>query len=199
MTEKIAKRVSLYLVGAGIAQEKDRLMLEYGLFHTLSSFLHILYLFLVGFWFSVLLEIAVFSLFFCSLKGQIGGAHATGHWQCLLTFTGAALGGALLGKTLSPLPCSLAIMLFLSGASFVLVFLRAPTVHPNNPVHKKAALAKFRKKAVLTSGIQFVCAACLSFFASLSPYLICGSLGSAAAAVTLLLPIPNPNGKEGET
>ncbi len=200
MTEKLAKRFSLYLVRIGVAEGKDRELLEYGIFHALSSTLHILYLLLAGLCFSCLLEIAAFSVFFCSLKRYIGGAHAGKHWMCLLTFTGSAWAGAMLGKALSALPGSLVVMVWLSGAALLAVIGKAPVVHPNSPYQKKAALAKFRKVAVLTSGFQLaaVCATCVPPLSFLRPCLICGSLGSATAALTLFLPVPNPERREGE-
>ncbi len=58
-------------------------------------------------------------LFGMSMKRYIGGAHAGKHWMCLLTFTGSAWAGAMLGKALSALPGSLVVMVWLSGAALL--------------------------------------------------------------------------------
>ena len=198
MTEKLAYKLSICFVKNDIIPEDKRELLEYSVFHILSSILHVLLLLAAGIVFSLVFEIAVFALFFCSLKRYIGGAHATKHRTCLLSFTLLALAGAWFGSLFSEIPALRCLPVILTVTAALLILWKAPVLHPNAPRRNVQALKKFKKKAAYIAAIQIITALAVCLFRGfLSPLLFSGSLGSISAAITLLLPVPDTTGKGG--
>lgn len=198
MTELLAQRISQYLVSVGAAKEEDKEIISYGIFNFLSSATQIAVLILTGLLLGILPQIIIFAGCFGSLKRYIGGAHASRHWTCLWEFTLLANAGCL-GCALVPDNLKQGIAVAAAAVMLVLVLLKAPVTHPNNP-KSASRLKKIRAIAVKLAICQFALISAISLFAGEQAciYALCGSAGGLTAAVTLLIPIPKPKNEGGE-
>ncbi len=189
MIEKLANKISWILFNHKIIEENDRELVEYGLFHITSSALHIILLLVAGLLCSALPHIAIYSLFFCTLKQNIGGAHAAKHWACLWGFTFMALAFALIGKWIPAGTYSLFLPIALSDLARALIVWKAPVMHPNAPEQPREKLKEFRERAIKIVIVQLVVICTLLFFDQLAVFALCASFGSISAAVSLIIPI----------
>lgn len=190
MTERLAHRFALYFERQQMIESEKRDLLEYGIFHILSSVLHVLFLLAAGMMFSAITEITAFCICFCTLKHYVGGAHANTHWGCLWGFTILATLSSVgiryvYGIGLPPFTALIA-----SIVALIIILLRAPVLHPNSPVYSAKKLKNFRHKAIITGCAQLaVICVCLLCGSTLSKLAICGAAGSLASSVSLLLPV----------
>lgn len=191
MVEALALKISKYLVLVQAAEEDDQEVIAYGMFHILSSALQIGILVVFAIIFDVLLEITAYAFCFTSLKRYIGGTHATKHWMCLWGFTFLAFVSCFI--------CGIVPYYFIPYATvaattimLVLIMLKAPVPHPNNPKSKEK-LKKLRKISISFSLIQFsvILLGCIFLPESASLYLFCGAMGGLTSSITLLLPMPS--------
>lgn len=188
MTEKIAHRIALYFEQQGVVEPAKRDLAEYGIFHFLSSALHITFLIVAGKLCSVLLETTVFCLCFCTIKHYIGGAHAKKHWVCLWGFTFLSTFTSVSISHLNSVELSVLAAPIISITALGIILLRAPVLHSNSPKYPRQKLKEFRRKGIMISCIQFV-VICLLTCNSQPVLALCGSAGSMAASVSLLLPM----------
>lgn len=190
MTEKLAHRLAMYFEAQNAVCSDKLDLLEYGIFHFVSSLLHILFLLVAGILLSALAEITVFCLCFCTLKHYIGGAHAQKHWVCLWGFTLLAALSAVVVRYLDSVGLPAWVAPLASAATLLIILFRAPILHPNSPMCNPNKLAKFRKKAIGITLVQFVIiSTCLLLGGDLSMLALCGAAGGVAAAGSLLIPI----------
>lgn len=190
VTERLAHRFALYVERQGAVEADKRDQLEYGIFHFLSSSLHIFFLFVAGVLCSAIMEILAFCLCFCTLKHYIGGAHANKHWKCLWGFTLLATVSALGVRSFYIMGLPALVSLIAVVIALVVILFRAPVLHPNSPVYSHKKLKTFRRKAIAIACAQLVVICiCLRLGNTLSMLALCGSAGSLAASASLLLPI----------
>jgi len=196
MLHKLSFRIVAALMVRSDCQDKDAEIYAYGLECFLAGVLQLLALAVTGITCGCAGETALFSLFFTSLKRNIGGYHAGSHWSCIGGYTVAAVGAARLAKSL-PLGCLSSGLAFcgVCTASF-LVWRYAPAVHPHHP-KTAGEIARSRSvclRVAATHAVLIVLA--IPLFPGLSCFWLSAAGGSFAAAVTLV--IPNVRGKEGE-
>lgn len=197
MTERMARRLSRYLVREGHADPEKRELLEYGIFHIVSTIFHVLMLLAAGFIFGILPGVAAYSVCFCSLKRYIGGAHASTHWACLWGFTGAALAGAALGLMIAGTVTAPYAPVVLTVVTLALILWRAPVIHPNAPKNSKEKLRRFKGRALAIAAVQLAAVSLCAALRLFPELCACGSVGGLCASVTLLLPLPHITGKGG--
>jgi len=189
MTEKIAQRISNYLVSIQVASADNREIIAYGLFHILSSGIQIIILIATAWLFKNSLQILTFTLCFTSLKCYAGGVHARKHWSCLITFTVMAQTICLLCRCF-PQNMALYFAIPVSALTLVLVVWKAPVTHPNNPKPKRKR-KRYRKLAILIATMQLVFTTIICLFFPVGIGIIfSGTLGELSAAITLILPMP---------
>ena len=187
MTESLADRVSRYCVLNGMAKEDDREVLAYVFFSLFATVQQIFALAIVAVLLNTVPQMVAFTLCFTMLKRYAGGAHANKHWTCLTIFTALAAAVCLFCKLLVLPPC---IAIAASGIALALVLLRAPVIHPNNPKSKKAR-KHMRKVSIAIAAVQCALIAVGSvFLPAMEIFLLPGALGGLAAAIALILPIP---------
>jgi accessory gene regulator B len=134
MTERLTDRISRYCVLHGMAKEDDREVLAYVLFSLFAVVQQILALAAVAVVLNVVPQTVAFTLCFASLKRYAGGAHANKHWTCLTIYTALTAAVCLVCKLIMVPTYAAVIALIIT---LVLVIIRAPVIHPNNPKSKK--------------------------------------------------------------
>lgn len=177
----LAARFARYLVARGVTGGDDAEVVEYGVFHILSSALQLTILLVPALLLGIAPEMAAFTLCFMSLKQYAGGAHAEKHWVCVAGFTALAFGMVYAGRLLSHIS-GLAVMI--SALGFILVLLKAPAPHYNNP-KTKAELRMLRKKAISVAAVQLVLVS-LALPEWAAVFRMCSACGGTSAAVSLL-------------
>ena len=184
MTENFADRISRYCVLHSIIPETDREVMSYLLFQIFAIIQQILALALVAFVLKSAMQALMFALFFCVLKFHAGGAHANRHWTCLAIFTVLTAGVCLLCKfVVLPVYVSVGI----SMVTIVLVLLKAPIIHPNNPKPPRVK-KQMRKISIGISICQCILIALGIDFGVTA--VLPAALGGLMAAITLVLPLP---------
>ncbi len=193
MTYMLAIKISRYLIKRGAAGAEDEEVLAYGLFDLLAGLEQNLILLFLGLAFDILPQIFCYELFFCLLKPNIGGAHAKTHGSCLLIFTLMAFAAAQSSRLL-PQTWLWPLAFLLSLLALLLVIWRGPVIHPNAP----AGMQKRKKFRVIG-----ICVSLSQTIVIFSAYKIagtwaagvslCGSMGAATAALSLLVPSPDNN------
>ena len=184
MTENLAEKISRYFVVNNMAKEDDGEVLSFMLFLIFSNVQQVFAFIVIAFIFNAFPHMIAFVIFFVSLKFQAGGAHANKHWVCFTVSTGLSVAVCLLCKTVD-LPSYINIIV--SAITFILVLLKAPVIHPNNP--KPERRRKFmRKNSIIIAAIQGALIIAGSFVMPIIS--LAGALGGFAASVTLLLPVP---------
>ena len=128
MVEKLAHKAAAYMVAKDVIPAGKQPLATYGIFEICSNILHILMLLAVGILLSATAEIAVFALFFCSLKGYIGGAHLHKHWHCLWGFTALSALTVLLARFLMYADMPVWGTPAMSGFALIMVFRYAPVL-----------------------------------------------------------------------
>jgi accessory gene regulator B len=180
----LAEKISRYYALQNAMEEDDREVLSFVLFQIFALVQQVIIFTAVTVILKAYTEAIAFTLFFISIKRYAGGSHANKHGVCLTISTVLLVGVCLLCK-LVELPFYVAIVL--SVAALVLVLLRAPVIHPNNPKPERRRKI-MRKTSIVIAATQCVLIAAGSFVwpAMASP----AALGGLAAAITLVLPVP---------
>jgi accessory gene regulator B len=187
MTERLTDRISRYFVLHGIAKEDDREVMAYVLFSLFATVQQLFALAVVAVALNAVPQTVAFTLCFAMLKRYAGGAHANKHWTCLTIFTVLTTAVCLVCKLVAVPPY---VAVVASVVALVLVLVKAPVIHPNNPKSKKSR--KFMRKI----SVAIAVAQCALFTAgniflpAMEIYLLPGALGGMAAAIALVLPMP---------
>lgn len=196
MMKRWADGIGDYLIKQGAEEEDNRELLCYGIFQILSNVQQVFILLVLSLLLGCLPQVGVFSLCYAMLRRYIGGAHAGRHWLCLLTFTATALlipaAFALCPAGLiRPLSAALALVMV------VLVFWRAPVIHPNSPKSRKSVM-RFRRLGRVTALLECFMALMGGLLLPQEglTLLLCSAAGGFTAALTLLPPPPKPEGGE---
>jgi accessory gene regulator protein AgrB len=165
-------------------KEDDREVLSYMVFQLFAVAQQILALATVALLLNAIPQTIAFTLFFAVLKCYAGGAHANKHWPCLTIFTGLAVAVCLLCKLTAFPPYT---VIAASAVTLVLVLLRAPIIHPNNP--KPPRIRKqMRKISIAIAAVQLTLIVVVSILWSVVA--LPAALGGLLAAVALVLPMP---------
>ncbi len=137
--------------------------------------------------------IIAYSLFFTSMKGYAGGAHAKRHWSCIGGYSLMAQASCLLCRLIGePYDAYLAVLA--STAALLLVVWKAPVPHPNNPKPKRK-LVLFRKIAIRIALLQLaITLSALALGANNMKLFLAGALGGLTASLSLLMPMPKGDG-----
>lgn len=186
MIEKLADRVSEYMVSKGVCEVQDREILAYGFWSIFSDLLQILILVIIALLSRAIPHMAAYALSYGALRRNTGGVHASTHLGCILTYTAASLIAVIIGRLL-PLMYSRPLAVIIMAFAVAAVFLFAPVSHPNFP-RKPEALKRFKRR-----GRAVVLAECAAVILSvilapdrLMPVVFCAGLGGGLAAFTLL-------------
>ena len=194
MLETMLDRFSCYLVSIQAAKEEDREVVAYGLFRVVSLAIQYTLLIIPSLFLGCLPEIMSFTLMFAALKRYAGGTHASRYWRCLTTFTVLAYAASFILRFVPEFITSY-VSISLTLTALVIVLLRAPVIHPNNPKSPRRK-KQLRRKAVLIALTQtviiLICLLFVPLWADL--YILCGASGGFAAAFTLILPMPPMEG-----
>ncbi len=189
MTERLVKKISRYFVKIGATKIEDIDVVAYGLFHIIADSTQILILILLGLLTNSLIEILVFTIFYGSIKKYSGGYHLSKHYLCVIAYTSVVFISLILTKILAALLMPFG-NIFLAFLSFVIIFLKAPIPHPNNP-KSKDKLSVFRKKAVTNATIEMLLIIIMSLLKNdyFNTYITVATFGGLLASITLLIPI----------
>lgn len=198
--EALAERISKMMVRAGITQDDDAEVVAYGLFVIMSGAVQISLLLLISLILGIVPAMAAFVLPYSLLKRTIGGWHAKTHAACLAGYTSLATVFACAGWYTPQALTRPATFLF--GAFMVAtIWLRAPVGHPNNP-QRPAQMLRYKRigRAVATAEwLVLTGLAVIGGSPGLNSLALCGALGGAVAAVTLLIPMGSSAEKGGES
>jgi len=197
--EALANKISIYLVSVKAAKEEDREIIAFGLFHIFANVFQIFILVIMALYFNAIPQITAFTLFFGSLKRYIGGAHASRNWICIIISTVMVFSAYLLSAII-PISCFTYVSAISSVVTLLLVLLKAPVMHPNNPKSANK-LKKYRKIAITVAIIQLAALLSGCFLKSELARIIClcGSLGGLFAALSLIPPMPSYKTRGGES
>jgi len=167
-----------------MVKEDDREVISYMLFLIFSNVQQILAFIAVAFIFNAFPQTIAFAVFFAVLKNQAGGAHSNKHWVCFVVTTSLAFIVCLL-STMFTFPTFVPIIA--SMIMLLIVVLKAPIIHPNNPKTPR------RQKIMRRNSIFIAISQCflIAIFTLFLPILALPSaLGSLTSASTLLFPVP---------
>lgn len=198
MLYRLAVRMSRYMESEGACSGDDMETVAYGLFSIMSDAVQVVVLIIFALLLDIFFPVLSFSLAYCLIRRNAGGAHADTQLGCLISFTLSALAGAAAGLYI---PKSLCCPLSLCLAAFTLVtvFLRAPVTHPSFP-RPDSVKAKFRRKARITALVLALTITISSFAAPdwVQRYILCAGLGCGFASVMLLIPFRTKTEKGGK-
>ena len=187
MTKKAIEKISSAIIHAEICPKSQREILLYGLRKIVNYIQQVLLLAIIALPLGLGLHVLLFTMFYCPLRTKVGGAHSNSHIGCLTVYTVISVLSAVLSCAVPIQPVLPAMVSVLSA---VIVFLRAPVVHPNAP-KRETALRKCRRQ-----GRVIVCLECIAICISsilvpetVLPYILCASLGMGTVSIFLLIPI----------
>ena len=191
MLEKIALRLTSYMIEQGVVAHEDAEIYVYGwkmLLFSVGSFSSIL---LVGFFLGQLWGTALFLLFFTFLRSYAGGYHANTFSQCFLTTITIYTCCLLLHSYLPELYWDLAVSVFLLMSIFI-TYRWAPIDHPNKPFRgqQKQILKELSRIVVLSQTLILLVLRVWQPW--LQQYLLWAALAMAVASLTLLYVIYHP-------
>ncbi len=190
MTEKLAKKISLYFVEIGVTKKEDIDIVAFGLFHIIADTTQILILLILGLLTKSVISVFLFTVFYGAIKRYCGGYHLNKHYLCVVVYTSIVLVAILLSRNLALIlmPWGNIVIALLT---FVLIFLKSPVPHPNSP-HTKKKLKLYRKKSIINSLIELTLITIASLFfvdANINIYITSATYGGLLASITLLIPI----------
>ncbi|GEM_PF-1466201 len=191
-TEQLTNIICNQIIKAEAARTEDLELLQYGMYQILTTLQQLGVLLIAGLMLRILPEITVFTVCYALLRKYIGGAHAKNHTSCLLIFTVVAIMMPILCIRCPP-ELVFALVIFLLHCMLILVYFKAPAIHPNSPRSEKSIL-HFRKMGIRMSFIEYalIMVGINAAPSSQKSLLLCGACGCWMAAITLVFPIPKP-------
>ncbi len=199
MIERFAAYLGNVLIEMGTTREEERPFLVYGLFIIMSDTIQIGLLLIIALLLNTVVEMVLFSFCFGLLKRTIGGWHAGRHITCVVLFTTLAACCVYTGTHVS-MPLVMPLTLVCSGIMWVIIWLKAPVEHPNNP-QTKERLAELKQISRWLACVEFtaiVIPAVLLHGTSFSRCLLTGAMGAVSASLALIPRLSPAHEKGGD-
>lgn len=153
MLHQLSERITLFLLGLNLFEERDRDIYSYGMEIFLSSMFGVLLAIGIGIVFHETIRVSLFLISFISIRSYAGGYHAESHWKCISIFGVVSLISIYLGKLLEG---SVVLLILLTALAAMILLIFAPLENENRRLdeEEKALFGRKSKKLVLTiSGI----------------------------------------------
>jgi len=180
--EKLITISTNYLVHNQVIAEDDRDIYEYGFHAIYNNIIDIVSIVIIASFFNMVPETIVYHISFIPLRNTAGGYHTKTHLRCFIMSTTILITSLFaITRVTSPI-----LSIGLACLSTILIWVKAPIEHENNPMSK----GKFNRMKVLsrTLSIIFLCLVFLiNIFMDISLRWIAISLALGMASHTILL------------
>lgn len=182
MLEKLIDISTNYLIHNQVIDEDDRDVYEYG-FHSLyNNIIDIVSIVIIALFFYSVPQTIVYHISFVLLRNTAGGYHTKTHLRCFIMSTTILLVSLfVITRVASPV-----LSIGLACLSTILIWVKAPIEHENNPMSKE----KYHRMKILSrmTSIIFLCLIFLTnIFMDISLRWIAMSLAFGMATHAILL------------
>ncbi|MDO5521983.1 MAG: accessory gene regulator B family protein [bacterium] len=188
--ERLADKLTEYLF-RGIEQREYYDAIRYGMELLLSTTCNLLLTILIAVILHIEVETMIYCLFFIPYRLFSGGAHASTHMRCFLTFTLSQLASIVLSRLLANTALIKVILIFCYGFSLCVCLLFATrTKHleeEKKQLHKLVSIA-----ILLLDGVLITCVGI--FWEHYMSYLLIASMAITIQSIALL-PIQRTKGE----
>jgi len=184
--EMIARRAAAFFIDQGAGNECNRDIYEYGIIIALSFLINTAVAVILGFVFSLQIEILVFFIPFAIHRSLSGGYHAKTWWGCLIMSGLVMMIVVFLVKLQARaelFPISVALWVL----SIITTFAFAPVENANRPL-SDAEKSKFRKCSRVYTPLCVLIGA-LFFILNMNRLSVCVALALGASGITQLIAI----------
>jgi len=180
--EKLITISTNYLVHNQVIDEEDRDIYEYG-FHSLyNNIIDIVSIVIIALSFNMVQQTVVYHISFILLRTTAGGYHTKTHLRCFIMSTTILLMSLfLIARITSPV-----ISIGLSCLSTILIWVKAPIEHENNPMSKE----KYNRMKTLSRTLSIIFLSLvflINIFMDVSLRWIAMSIALGMASHTILL------------
>lgn len=182
MLEKLITISTDYLVRKQVIDEDDRDIYEYGFHAIYNNIIDVVSIVIIALLFNMIPQTIVYHISFVPLRNTAGGYHTKTHFRCFIMSTTILLMSLYVITRVT----SSAISIGLACLSTLLIWVKAPIEHENNPMSK----GKYNRMKTLNRmlSIIFLCLVSLiNIFMDVSLRWIAMSLALGMASHTILL------------